>query len=364
MRRFSMRKFLIFSATLLASAVSQAALFIPGNIAVFEAAASVSNTTARVLELNPAGLNTSPVSSVSIPIEYRFSGSATSTGYLSHSNDNTILTLTGVKSANQTSNVNGLNPRAVLAIDNAQSVTEATTYTANLSGNPQTRSATSLNNSTWFIGDQGGLYTNGSVAASPTGNFRGVKAFGGAVYGMQASGTVTNTVVGTFATPSGSTFTGLPGLANNASAQDFYFVQSGANGLTFDQLYVLSATSNTVGSIQKYSLGSGTWTAQGTATTTTGGFGLAARNVGGRTELYTTTGQGALTANSLLRFFDTAAWNAPISLSSPTTIYTAAAGTILKGVDFAPVPEPGAYLFGAVATLMAGAGVYRCRFLA
>lgn len=36
----------------------------------------------------------------------------------------------------------------------------------------------------------------------------------------------------------------------------------------------------------------------------------------------------------------------------------------VNGDVLAAIPEPGAYLFGAVATLMAGAGVYRRRFLA
>jgi hypothetical protein len=37
------------------------------------------------------------------------------------------------------------------------------------------------NNTNWFIADQGGIYTNGAVAASPTANVRGIKSFGGAV---------------------------------------------------------------------------------------------------------------------------------------------------------------------------------------
>jgi hypothetical protein len=358
-----MRKLLVLSAALVlaASSVVQAAPFIAGNLAVFEAAASANNTTAQVLELSPSILNSTPVSTVPLT-GYRFSGSATSTGYLSNSNDRTLLTLTGATGATGV-NANTLTARSVLAIDNSQNLTAPTNYTG--TSGQQTRSATTVNNTNWFIGDQAGLYTNGAAAASPAGNFRGVKSFGGTVYGLAASSTVTTTVVGTFATPSGSTYTGLPGLTNNSSAQDFYLVQSGVNGLTFDQLYVLSATSNTVGTIQKYSLNAGTWTAQGAAAATgVGGFGLAAQNIGGRTELYLTTGLGALTNNSLVRFTDTAAWNAPIALSTATTLFTATGNAILKGVDFAPVPEPSAYLFGAVATLVGGGFAFRRRFLA
>ena len=55
-----------------------------------------------------------------------------------------------------------------------------TTYTGT-SGN-QTRGACSLNNTNWFVGDQGGIYTNTATAAAPAGNLRAVKNFGGIFY--------------------------------------------------------------------------------------------------------------------------------------------------------------------------------------
>ena len=45
-------------------------------------------------------------------------------------------------------------------------------------------------------------------------------------------------------------------------------------------------------------------------------------------------------ANSVLGLFDSAGYNTTVSLGAPTTIFTAASGTTLKGIDFAPVPEP------------------------
>lgn len=323
------------------SRLSPAVAFTTGDLAVLQTAENDSNSPASIVELNPSTLNTTPVQTLAVPsgtanAGLRFSGSATSTGYLATTNDGSLLTFTGANSDNTTANVNTLNPRGVGTFNNAGTYNLATTYTANLTGNPQTRGATSLNNSTYYIGDQGGLYTNNATAASPTGNLRSVKSFGGTVYAFQASTTVPP--VSTVSAPSGGTLTPLPGVAANNNAQDFYLISSGDNGATFDVLYVLSATSNTAGAIAKYSLVSGSWTANGTYTTTFGGFGLAASDNGNGAFLYASTGQGALTANSVLRLSDTAGYNAAISISTASnlTLYTAPTGTIVKGVAFAP----------------------------
>ena len=166
-----------------------------------------------------------------------------------------------------------------------------------------------------------------------------MKTFGGTVYAFTAS--ATSPTVGTLSSPSGSTFTPLPGLPNGTTnAQDFYLIQSGSNGSTFDVLYVLSASSATAGTIAKYSLVSGSWTANGSYTTSFGGFGLAAANNGsGGAFLYVTTGTGATTANQVIELTDTAGFNTTINITTANnvTLYTAAAGTLLKGIAFAPV---------------------------
>lgn len=320
---------------------ANAANFIAGDLAVLQAAASATNTTCSVVEVSPTSTTpTTPVQTIAISGTgsgaVRISGSASSTGYLTTTNDGSKLIFTGANSTNTSANVNTLNPRAVASLDSSAAFAIMTTYTGT-SGN-QTRGATSLNGTNWFIGDQGGYYTNGSTSASPTGNIRSVKSFGGAVYGFTASATLPPVV--TISAPTGGATTALPGLANGAtSRQDFYLVSSGNNGSSYDVLYVLDATSNTAGTIFKYSLVAGTWTANGSYTTTFGGFGLAAADNGNGALLYVTTGQGALTANSLLKLSDTAGYNSTISITTANnvTLYTAPAGNILKGVAFAPV---------------------------
>jgi len=341
--------------------------FTAGNLAVLRAAASANNTTATIVELDPNTAGQSPSNEIAIPgagsDALRISGSATSTGYLSHTDDRTLLTFNGANSTNTSSNVNTLNPRAVGTLDANGNYVLQTTYTGT-SGN-QTRSSSSLDNATWYIGDQGGFYSNGTSSASPTGNIRSVKAFGGTMYSLTTS--TGQAPVNTISAAVGGTTTGLPGLANNAdsSAQDFYMIQSGSNGSTYDVLYLLNATSNTVGAISKYSLVSGSWTANGSYPTTFGGFGLAAQATSSApgANLFVSTGLGALTANSVLKLFDAAGYNAAINITTGNnvTLYTAGAGTIVKGVDFAPiaVPEPASLVL--VLAAAAAIGVARRR---
>ena len=334
--------------------------FTTGNIVFLQAEASVSNTTANIIEINKTSASQTAIRTIAIDgtgtNALRFSGSATSTGYLSNNNDGTLLCFNGVNNTNTSSNVNTLNPRAVGTLNNALSFNLATTYTGT-SGN-QTRSANSLDNVNWYIGDQGGLYTNASTIASPSGNIRSVKSFGGTVYAFTASSTLAP--VNTVSATSGGSLTALPGLASGASSrQDFYLISSGSNGSTFDVLYVLDATTNTAGTIFKYSLVSGSWVDNGSYTTNFGGFGLAAEFGSTGAYLYVSTGLGALTANSIIKLSDVAGYNSTISITSSNNInlYNAPSGKIIKGVTFAPKPSviptvtssPNSYSFASTA---------------
>ncbi len=330
---------LISLCLLMLSGSLRAGPFTAGNLAVIQADASANNTTCSVIELSPATAGQTPANIIAIDgtsvSALRFSGSASSTAYLSRTDDGTLLTFNGANNTNTSSNVNTLNPRGVGTLGSAGTFTLQTTYTGG-SGN-QTRSSTSLDNSIWFIADQGGIYTNGSISASPSGNIRAIRVFDGVVHIVQSAGT---TIVSTVSAPSGGTITGLPGLpAPTGAEQDFYLVSSGSNGSTLDVLYVLSATSSTAGTIAKYSLVSGTWTANGSYTTAFGGFGLAAAKSGAGAVLYVSTGNGATTNNSVLKLTDTAGFNSAISITTGdnVTLYTATGSKIVKGVAFAPV---------------------------
>ncbi len=356
-------RLLLFTNLLFSILPKLQAQFTAGNLTVFRAeSASANNTAFSIIELSPSAAQASPVSTIAVngtagASALRTSGSATSTGYLANSNDGSLLCFTGHNTVTTSANANTITARGAGSLTATGSFSLAATYTGG-SGN-QTRCATTIDNVNYFIADQGGLYTNNSTAASPSGNFRSVKAFGGIVYLFQASASAAP--VSTVSAQSGGTIAGLPGLANGSSNnQDFYMISSGTNGAAFDILYVLSATSGTAGSLSKYSLVSGSWVANGTYTTSFGGFGLAAAKTGSGASLYITSGTGATAANSVIKLTDAAGYNSGITITTANnvTLYTTVAGTTLKGIAFSPVatvspslvPLPSSISFGTVVT--------------
>jgi len=126
--------------------IAAGASFTAGDITVLQAAASASNTTCSVVEVNPASVTPLvPVQTIAIDgTTLRFSGSATSSCYLTNNNDRSLLVFTGHNSTNTSANANTLLARGVGTLNAAGTFALSTTYTG-ASGN-QTRSATSLNN--------------------------------------------------------------------------------------------------------------------------------------------------------------------------------------------------------------------------
>ena len=338
---------LLVAFAFMAGIANAGAQYAYGNIvALLAASNSANNTTASVIEVNPSTANqSSTVNTTAVAstlTNFKVSGSATSTMYLSHTADLSLISFTGVTSTSS-ANVNTLGVSGgatVVTVSNNRTVTSATTY-SNASGN-QVRGATSLDNSTWWIGDQGGFYTNNATSASPSGNVRAVKPFGGVVY---AGGTATTVYpVSTISAATGGTLTGLPGLsaAYSANFVDFYLIQSGSNGSTYDVLYVMDSKTATNDTIYKYSLVSGTWTGNGYYACTVGGFGICASAGSGSANLYISSGNGATSANKIVKLTDAAGYNSTISITTGNnvTLYTAASGTTIKGIDFAPYTYP------------------------
>jgi hypothetical protein len=332
---------LLAAATYWTPITTQAA-FTTGNLAVFSAdSQTANNTTFTILELSPSTANqSSPVNS--IPINgtsggsaLRTSGSASSTGYLADSDDGKLLVFTAHNTTSTSGNINAVLPRGVGTLDHSGAFALQTTYTG-ISGN-QTRGASSVNNSLWWVGDQGGIYTNTTTTTVRSGNFRSVKSFGGNLYVLVASASYP-AVLALATSP--VTTNALPGLPNgDGNGQDFYLISSGNNGAAFDVMYVLSASSGTAGTIYKYSLVSGSWTANGSYATSFGGFGLCATRSGNGAALFVTTGTGATAANKVIQLTDTAGYNATINITTANnvTLYTAASGTTMKGIAFAPI---------------------------
>ncbi len=322
------------------------ATFTPGDIAVLQLAGTGNNTTGTIVQLAPSGANQNINNLLTVPIlatganALRFSDSGTSS-FLSDTNDGALLVLSGYNTTDSTdsnlASTSTLNDRAVATLDNSTNFTLQTTYTG-ISGN-QTRSATSLDDSNWYITDKGGLYTNNATATSlnPAVNILNTRAFGGTVYVSSASQTTGVSAVSTLSGPTASALTALPGLPTGSSAdktiQDFYLVQSGHNGSTYDVLYTLDqgAPTGSTAQINKFFLNGSTWQSEGTyALKNAGGTAISAtsmiaeNNGSGGVNLYVvTTAQAA--GNAVVEYTDTAAYNASITVNgaNSVTLYTA-----------------------------------------
>lgn len=337
--------------------------FTAGNLAVFQLDSVSKNSTFSILELSPTAVNQSAsVNTFAISATgsnaLRNASSGT-TGKMANNDDGTLVCFTGfADGSSATPDETAVNARGVGTLDPSGNFVLQMSYTGIGGGTAnQTRSATSLDDLTWFVGDKGGVYTNGQtspyIGGTSDKNIRAVKSFGGAVYGIQQqSGSVVATLL-QIVPVNGQLMPGIAsqstdyypvaGLPQDNAVVDFYLVRSGNNGSMYDVVYYLDSTSTTAGAIQKYFY-SGTdgngvpmYASAGSVTTTNGGDALcAAINPNGGFDIYYTTGAGGTPGNSLIKVHDTALWNQPITLDTTNVLYTVSSQSTLKGVAFAP----------------------------
>jgi hypothetical protein len=325
-----LQKTITLSAMLLA-ALAPAAVrgsFTIGNLAVEQLNTNGNSTTFKIVELNPYVTNAAPVNTIAIPFTgasaLRQSSSA-SDGRLALTLDRTLLAFTGAADATGTSDETTILLRGVGTLDANGKYTLQTSYTGK-SGN-QARSATSLDDLTWYMGDKGGIFTNGQGTAANTANVRPLKSFGGQIYALSANSPAN---VVSVVSAGGKTITGLPGLAVDVNALDFYMIASGFSGITNDIIYVNDGTN-----ITKYSLSGGSWAANGSANIGVAADGLCAMGTGTGANLYVTTGPGG----SVIEISDTAGYNAAPSITTNNNVTIYAGAPYLKGIEFAPEPN-------------------------
>ena len=343
--------------------------FTPGNIAVEQLDANSANTTFSMLELNPNIANQAvPVNTFPIPATgtngLRQSNSG-STGRLANSQDGTLLLFTaGLWSDSTLGDVTTVDPRGCGSFNSLGNYTLQTTYiglgdaTAN-----QARSATTIDDATFWMGDKGGVFTNNenpndayiAYTTANQANVRSLKAYNGTVYALQQEGgTDPQASVMAIVTPPSSgveELQELEGFPIDGSVLDFSAVASGAHGTNIDVIYYIDGTNATSGSIFKFTnsftidfeSGDQIWANTGGSQganwqTANGGDGIYARaNAGGGFDLFYSTGNGSTVGNQVVMVHDSGAWNQPINLTATNVLYNAQPGTILKGVASAPV---------------------------
>jgi hypothetical protein len=366
-----MKKLLIpkngFVACLLATVVialssdaARADAFTAGNLVVVRVGAGVSsannatNYPVFLQEYTPAG---GSIQTIALPAEasggnspLTLQGSASSEGFLKLSTDGQYLTLGGyavTQGVFQVATSNALEyPRVVGRIDASGGI-NTTTVMTNYSGSNIRGAASTDGIQIWTSGNGGS--GQGATAGvrfmtlgSPTSirlndtasNMRVVNIFNGQLYVSSASGT--NLGVNTVGT--GLPTTGdqtnplslLSGFPTNGthSSYDFWFKDA-------NTLYVADdGGAASGGGIQKWTLSGGTWTLQytlfnnGSATTAVRCL-TGTTNGSGEAVLYATTTQTS--ANNLITVTDTGA------SATATTVATAPALTVFRGVAFAPV---------------------------
>ena len=359
---------------LAAGGIATAAPFAPGNVVIYRVGTGTSslvNTGNPVFldEYTPAGALVQSIAMPTTVVESDkrlvASGTATSEGLISRSADGKYIIATGYDAPIPTSGLTGTAAgtvnRVVARIDAAGNVNTTTGLSDAPTANNVRGATSSDGTSFWVSGGAGGVRHAASLGASTStdltsgslANTRGLSVFGGQLYVSSGSGTNTfrgvSTVGSGLPTSTSQTVTRLPGLTDTLcpSSYGFFFadLDAGVNGL--DTLYIAddTTTAGGRGGIHKFSLVSGTWTANGLVGVGADGYrGLTATVSGSTVTLYATRkgGSGAGGGGELVSVVDSTGYNATIT-ATPTLLasVSSTSNMAFRGVAMAPViPGP------------------------
>jgi beta-lactamase superfamily II metal-dependent hydrolase len=344
----TIRQAVAFAAALhvVLAAGAVAASFTPGNLVVVRLNSTSSNATATFLdEYTTAG---ALVQSIALPIAdagaqqtLTMSGSATSEGFLLRSLKGNHVTMIGYDAVPGTTGIatssSGTINRVVGRVDASGNV-DTTTALNDASTGSNPRSAISNTGSEfWVSGGAGGpryastlgATTSQQLSTTPT-NLRVIGIFGEQLYTSSASGAFRLATIGAgVPTTSGQTTTNLPGFPTaTGSPYGYFFADLTPSVAGVDTVYVCDDG----GTIQKYSLVSGSWTANGTKALASvrGVTGIVS---GTSVTLYVTNGA------SIQTLTDTTGYNVTIG-GTVTSLATAPASSAFRGIAFTPTTTP------------------------
>lgn len=342
----------LITVTILNSGTQQP--FTPGNLIVYRVGDgnSILVNTGNPVFLDEYTTSGTLVQSVPMPTAANglnkglvASGTGSSEGYMTTSEDGHWLFLTGYDGFSATSlpgTLGSVKNRIIARVDPFGNINTSTSL-ADFSDGGNPRTVTSTNGTDiWMGGSLGGVrYTTlGSTSSSSVSttvtNIRQLNIFNGQLY---ATSNVNNSFrIGTVGagTPviSGQTMTGLPGIPVNSGAPvGFYFADLSASIAGPDVLYVADEG----GLILKYSLVSGTWVSNGSIAVSTP-RGIIGSVSAGVVSLYVSRGVGQSSGGgNLYAITDNSGYNAPFT-STVNTIVSASSQTTFRGIAFVPVP--------------------------
>ena len=351
------------SIALCASALSAAAPFTNGNLAVYRVGTgtgSLVNTGNAVFidEYSPTG---ALVQSIAMPTAVDgpngpliASGTASSEGLLTRSGDGLCLWLGGYATTVGgavvvTSSSSAAIPRVAGRVD-ASGIVNTTTALNNFSSGNNIRSVTGTDCANAYVagGATGVGYatlgaTTATVISTSVTNLRQTSVIANQLYVSTGSGTAVRlgTVGSGTPTTSGQTITNLPGIPTPAGTSPYAFffadLSTGVAGL--DTLYIAYDDAS---ALIKYSLVGGTWVSNGSIGVAADAYrGLTGIVTGSTVKLYATRkgGTTATGGGELVSLTDTSGYNAANN-GTPTIIATAGPNTAFRGVALTPNGVP------------------------
>lgn len=359
---------------------AHAAPFTPGNIAVYvagdgTAALNTAAAAGSIREYTPAGVLVQTINLTSTGTNaFTTSGSANTEGHLTLSADGRYLTVAGYNAAAGTASIGTTTAasvnRAIARID-MNGLVDTSTRISNAFSGASIRSVVSSNGSDfWAMGGNNGIQystfgstTSTQVSTGPgNGNSRVINIFNNQLYvsAGNASFLGVGSVSPSLPTSAGATATIFSGVGGTAgfSSNDFFLADLNPSVAGPDTLYVATDNTGNVG-LSKYTFNGTTWTLSSlilVPPASLGGTNPSLRHLTGSVDASGNvtifgSASGPSTSenvnNRLMKLVDTG------GTQTWTTLANAGAGFVFRGVDFVPVPTPGALALATVGGLIA-----------
>jgi hypothetical protein len=332
--------------------------FTPGNIVVVRIGTGATPLTSAAQavfldEYTPCG---NLVQSIALPITVSGSNKRltlpmydVTEGYLTLSRNGQNLVLAGYDAAPGTAAVSTSTSASVkrtIAVIDMNGTVNTTTALSDAFSATVIRSAVADSNRIWMAGgSQGVRYTtlgsaSSTLIATTTGRYISIVDSG--LYISSTAGSIRMATVGSgLPVTSPQTVTSLPGFPATGSPYQFFFADMDAGTPGVDVLYVAEDGAKV---LSKYSLISGTWTANGSIGVSTDIYrGLTGKTDGGNVVLYATRRNSNTTkgGSQVISLTDTSGYNGTIG-GIFTLVATADTNTIMRGIVLLPEAAPAA----------------------